>query len=75
VKIRLPFRLAAASGLWLSSLGFAQEPARLPVGPPVTVDAAVPADQRKRAGVPPHASATIGHCDRTTGSGVGDHAG
>ncbi len=46
MKIRLPFRLAAASGLWLSTLGFAQEPARLPVGPPMTVDAAVQADQQ-----------------------------
>jgi hypothetical protein len=31
VNVRLPFRIAAAAGLWLSSLGLAQEPSSLPV--------------------------------------------
>jgi hypothetical protein len=31
VNVRLPFRIAAVAGLWLSSLGFAQEPSSLPV--------------------------------------------
>ena len=42
---RLPHRLAAAAGLWLSSLGYAQEPARLPAGPEPSAPAAVQADQ------------------------------
>jgi hypothetical protein len=45
VKLRLPYRLAAAVGLSLSSLGYAQEPARLPVGPEIPLTAAVQADQ------------------------------
>jgi BON domain len=43
VKIRLPFRLAAAAGLWLSSLGLAQEQARFNAPQAMT---GVPADQR-----------------------------
>ncbi len=31
MKVRLPFRIAAVAGLWLASLGFAQEPSSLPV--------------------------------------------
>jgi hypothetical protein len=45
VNPRLPHRLAAAAGLWLSSLGVAQEPARLNLDPQPAL-AAASADQR-----------------------------
>jgi hypothetical protein len=44
VKARLPYRLAAAAGLWFSSLGLAQPPARLPVGSPT--NASLSSDQK-----------------------------
>lgn len=43
MKARFPFRLAAAAGLWISALGVAQEPNRIPSE---TTQAAVSADQR-----------------------------
>ena len=34
MNVRLPFRLAAAAGLWLSSVGVAQQPIQQTVAPP-----------------------------------------
>jgi hypothetical protein len=45
VKLRLPYRLAAAAGLWVSSLGFAGEPAPIALNPPPAIDATAQADQ------------------------------
>jgi hypothetical protein len=38
VNVRLPFRLAAAAGLWLSSVGFAQQPIQHTGAPPMAGD-------------------------------------
>jgi hypothetical protein len=45
VKLHLPYRLAAAAGLWLSSLGYAQESAQRPASSQSRT-AAISADQR-----------------------------
>jgi hypothetical protein len=63
VKVRHPFRLAAATGLWLASLGFAQgPPAAEPLHPPTSV-------------LPPPSVAAAGAIDPMPINGPGPGAG